>query len=92
MEPLLNRTLYFSCGIKSRGTFLTTFTIFIEPKGAHIAANDNWKEEFLLQIGEKAILSFETPNDKYRIWGLPFYNESRKQVFNCAIKNSLDIQ
>lgn len=77
---------------KESGNIFDNIQIFIEPKGAHIAANDNWKEEFLLQIGEKAILSFETPNDKYRIWGLPFYNESRKQVFNCAIKNSLDIQ
>lgn len=63
--------------------------IFIEPKGAHIEAKDKWKEEFLLQIGEEAIISFETPNEKYRIWGLPFFREDKKQVFNTAICNSL---
>ena len=65
--------------------------IFIEPKGAHIEAKDKWKEEFLLQIGEDAILSFETPNNKYRIWGLPFFSEDKKQVFNAAIHNTLHI-
>ena len=65
--------------------------IFIEPKGGHIESKDKWKEEFLLQIGEDAILSFETSNDKYRIWGLPFFNEDKKQVFNHAIEGTLSI-
>lgn len=55
--------------------------IFIEPKGAHIEAKDKWKEDFLLQIGEDAILSFETKNDKFHIWGLPFFIEDKKQSF-----------
>ena len=65
--------------------------IFIEPKGAHIEAKDRWKEEFLLQIGEDAILSFETPNNKYRIWGLPFFIENKKQKFVNTLTESLDL-
>lgn len=65
--------------------------IFIEPKGAHIEAKDKWKEEFLSQIGEDAILSFETPNNKYRIWGLPFFIEGKKQVFVKALTDSLNL-
>lgn len=65
--------------------------IFIEPKGSHIEANDKWKEEFLLQIGEDAILSFETSNNKYRIWGLPFFIEDKKQKFVKTLTESLDL-
>lgn len=65
--------------------------IFIEPKGAHIEANDKWKEEFLLEIGQEAVLSFETPNEKYRIWGLPFFQEEKKQSFVKAINDTLKI-
>lgn len=65
--------------------------IFIEPKGAHIEAKDKWKEEFLLQIGEDAILSFETKNDKFRLWGLPFFIEGKKQVFVKTLTESLDL-
>ena len=65
--------------------------IFIEPKGAHIEAKDKWKENFLLQIGNEAILTFETPNDRFRIWGLQFFIEEKKQVFNHAIEDTLSI-
>ena len=30
-----------------------TYQVFIEPKGAHLIANDKWKEEFLKQIREE---------------------------------------
>lgn len=66
--------------------------IFIEPKGAHIEAKDKWKEEFLLQIGEEAILTFETPNNKYRIWGLPFFIEEKKQAFANALNETLNLE
>jgi len=65
--------------------------IFIEPKGAHIEAQDKWKEEILLSIGDEAILSFETANDKYRIWGLPFFQEDNKQAFAKEIMKSLTL-
>ncbi len=65
--------------------------IFIEPKGAHIEAKDKWKEKSLFQIGEDAILSFETPNNKYRIWGLPFFIEGKKQLFVKALTDSLNL-
>lgn len=66
--------------------------IFIEPKGAHLDSNDKWKEEFLLQIKDEVILTFETANDKYRVWGLPFFQEEKKQSFSKAVKESLNIE
>ena len=65
--------------------------IFIEPKGTHIEAKDKWKEDFLLQIGEDAILSFETKNDKFHIWGVPFFIEDKKQSFVNAFSESLKL-
>ena len=57
------------------------YQLFIEPKGGHIEDGDKWKEEFLLQIGtEKEVVNlFE--NDKYFVYGLPFYQEKNKVKF-----------
>lgn len=74
----------------SEATF-DNIQIFIEPKGAHIEAKDKWKEDFLLHIGEEAIISFQTPNEKYRIWGLPFFIEDKKQIFVKTLTESLDL-
>ncbi len=55
--------------------------LFIEPKGKQLEKGDEWKEQFLLEIREenKIVNLFE--DDKYKIFGLPFYNESRKIDF-----------
>lgn len=49
--------------------------VFIEPKGTHIIENDKWKEDFLLDIENKAVASKVFVDDnKYRIWGFHFFN------------------
>ena len=67
------------------------YKIFIEPKGDWAKdKNDGfddgkeaWKEEFLLEIsnkyGNKNFL--EAKNEKYRLIGLPFYNEKKPSNF-----------
>ena len=54
------------------------YMIFIEPKGEHLKGEDNdlWKQRFLLDIEEKAIIK-DNKNGKsmYKIIGLPFYTE-----------------
>ena len=50
-----------------------TFQVFIEPKGGHLISHDKWKEDFLKELeGEKRIIKINT--DRYRITGVPFYN------------------
>lgn len=49
--------------------------IFIEPKGKHLIKEDMWKEEFLLELEEKAQVVMYHDDSDYRIIGLPFYNE-----------------
>jgi len=55
--------------------------VFVEPKGEHLIQTDQWKEDFLKEIeGQFEIVDlFE--NDQYRLIGLPFYNEGKKQEF-----------
>ena len=52
-----------------------SWQIFIEPKGAQLIATDNWKEDFLLQISERDEARTLVDDDRYRIVGLPFFNE-----------------
>lgn len=59
--------------------------IFIEPKGDHLAQADRWKEEFLLEIKEKADKLFTTRTSTFSIVGLPFFTESKQSVFDKAL-------
>ena len=65
--------------------------IFIEPKGEHLRAADKWKEAFELSIHDKAEIHCETPNDKFIIWGMPFFTNNRRQEFEKAMKESFGI-
>lgn len=69
--------LYLGTGEPRKGT--TFYQIFVEPKGDHLLLQDEWKEKLLLEIVSKK-LEYEIFLDstKYKIWGLPFYNENSK--------------
>ena len=66
------------------------YQLLIESKGAHLIANDQWKEYFLKQIeaGHKITVVFE--NREFRLVGLPFYNEElKKQEFEDRFRSIL---
>ena len=71
---------------------LESYQLFIEPKGGHLLEHDKWKEEFLKLIKEKYKIS-ETvyTNDNYKLIGLPFFNESKKNEFISAFENSIGL-
>lgn len=49
--------------------------VFIEPKGTHLVESDKWKENFLLQLKEKAIpVKTFVDDNNYHIWGFHFFN------------------
>lgn len=60
-----------------------SWQIFIEPKGSQFLDVDNtfknskegWKQEFLHQISERDEARTLVDDDRYRIVGLPFFNE-----------------
>lgn len=67
------------------------FQIFVEPKGSHLIEKDAWKENFLLQMNQRAIPTtiFVDDND-YKIYGFHFFNtECRMQEFEKDMHNLL---
>ncbi len=67
--------------------------LFVEPKGQQLIKSDQWKEDFLKEIEDhfEILGLFET--DKYRLVGLPFYNEVlKKQEFQKRFKEILNIK
>ena len=66
-----------------------TYQVFIEPKGAHLVANDKWKEDFLKEIREKKkTITIDT--DKYLITGVPFYNNANENEFKETLETTLN--
>lgn len=65
--------------LKTKNDENAYFQIFIEPKGEHLAGDDNdgWKEKFLEEISER--YGFSKPqkaeNKDFVLYGLPFFNE-----------------
>lgn len=58
---------------------------YIEPKGEHLRRTDEWKMFFQMRIHDEAILNFQTANDKFEIWGMPFYTQRMEQEFADAM-------
>jgi type III restriction enzyme len=55
------------------------YQIFVEPKGNHLLKEDQWKEDFLLQIEERGVpMTIFADDDRFRIWGFPFYNQQNR--------------
>lgn len=65
---------------KEKGGDEHTFQVFIEPKGAHLIANDKWKEEFLQKMRDER-KTLQINMDKYLVTGVPFYNYSNENEF-----------
>ncbi len=70
---------------KENSDKLEHYQLFVEPKGEHLIKTDQWKEDFLKQIEKKYKLDIKPElfgeNQKYKLIGLPFYNENIKSRF-----------
>ena len=76
----------------------TSWQIFIEPKGGQFTdseggfdkGKEGWKQRFLNEITKRSEARTLVDNDRYKIVGLPFYNEKNtKDEFISAIKDCL---
>lgn len=65
--------------------------IFIEPKGEQLRTTDKWKEDAMKEIRSNADIQFSTQGANFNVWGMPFFTESKRQIFDTAIKESLGI-
>lgn len=43
------------------------------------------------QIRENADIRFSTQNTYFNVWGMPFFTENHRNIFNDAINNALTI-
>ena len=69
-----------------------SYQIFIEPKGNHLLRQDQWKEEFLEEIEEQFYIDTLYETGKYKLVGLPFYNETMtKQQFREVFEEKLKL-
>ncbi|MDD5258510.1 MAG: hypothetical protein PHD29_00890 [bacterium] len=69
-----------------------SFQLFVEAKGQPYIVHDQWKEIFLkeIEIHFEIIDLFES--DRYKLVGLPFYNEVlKKQEFTDKFKEKLEV-
>lgn len=71
--------------MKENGNQYDNIQIFIEPKGSHLLKTDEWKEIFEMKIHGEATIRIETPNERFKVWGMPFYNRERETEFNKAV-------
>lgn len=71
---------------------ILTYQVFIEPKGRHLKECDKWKERFLKEIQEKFAERLLTLNagTKYRLIGVPFYNNEDENEFKTALLEALN--
>ncbi len=67
-----------------------SYQIFIEPKGEHLIKEDKWKEEFLSELRKSYYINPSTiyESDKFRLVGLPFYNN--KDEYYLKFKESFE--
>ena len=57
------------------------YQLFIEPKGDHLLMQDEWKEQFLMEIETENVIELYQ-NQEYRLIGMPFYNKvHREDIF-----------
>ena len=68
--------------------------IFIEPKGRFLEKHDKWKADFLEQIKERfsgKVWEFKTQREtqKYRLIGVPFYNNQDERQFRESLESVL---
>ncbi len=55
------------------------YQLFIEPKGDMLLLQDEWKEQFLLEIENESLIELYQ-NQEYRLIGMPFYNKSQREA------------
>ncbi|MBN2061669.1 MAG: DEAD/DEAH box helicase family protein [Deltaproteobacteria bacterium] len=76
--------------LREKNGDMLTYQIFIEPKGKHLKEYDKWKQEFLKEITKRfegEILEFKTQykTHKYRIVGVPFYDNKDENKFKQSL-------
>ena len=82
---------------KRNSKAVSIYQIFIEPKGDQFKdsqggfenSKEGWKQEFLLEIEEKADTNIKLENKNFKLIGMPFYNERLRKIFKKAFEDKV---
>ena len=80
----------FALFLQEKKGELVCFQFFVEPKGKFLQPTDRWKENFMRDITTEfkdKLLTFDSK--KFRLIGLPFYNEDNENPFWDALTHAL---
>ena len=79
--------------LKTKGSKeVISYQLFIEPKGNRGLIEDKWKEEFLKEIETEFRIETLFEKGKYKLVGLPFFNEQQtKQDFSKVFAEKLSL-
>ena len=82
----------FALFLREKNGEMSVYQLFIEPKGAHLREHDRWKENFLAEITSQfEVKRLEFNNKKYRLIGVPFYNNEDENEFRQALESVLSL-
>ena len=82
----------FALFLREKNGEMSVYQLFVEPKGVQLREHDRWKEKFLAEITsqfEDRHLQFD--NKKYRLIGVPFYNNQDENEFREALESVLSL-
>ncbi|MCQ2129743.1 MAG: hypothetical protein MJZ08_09985, partial [Bacteroidaceae bacterium] len=74
---------------KGKDVKFDNLQIYIEPKGENLRQKEAWKEDFLLEIKEKAEVQWSTSVNDYNVWGVPFFTEQNNKAFYDAFNKEI---
>jgi len=69
----------------------TQYQLFIEAKGNIYIKPDQWKEDFLKEIEGNYKLQILYENEKYKLIGMPFYNQDTRNKFVDVFNDKLSL-
>lgn len=63
--------------------------VYVDPNGSHLLEKDRWKSDFLISIGDHAVVDKKYFfNNDYNLMGLPLFNEEHELL---RFKESVEI-
>jgi type III restriction enzyme len=78
--------------LREKSGKILTYQIFVEPKGKYLQEHEKWKATFLKEIQERfahQVLRFDA-DTKYRLVGVPFYNNEDENQFRESLGSVLN--
>jgi type III restriction enzyme len=83
----------FALFLREKNEEMSVYQLFVEPKGDYLKEHDQWKEDFLRKItSEFEGRRLEFNNKKFRLIGVPFYNNQDENEFRQALESVLSLE